>query len=92
MKLLIATAAALFVSAGISAPAFAQAAQPAPTQQTAKPVKDPNQVICERQEEIGTRLSSQRVCKTRAVWAEERRANRMDVEKVQAQRDLTQTH
>lgn len=89
MKLLIATAAALFVSAGISAPAFAQAAQPA---QTAKPAKNPNEVICERQEEIGTRLSSQRVCKTRAEWAEERRANRMDVEKVQIQRDLTQTH
>ena len=92
MKLLIATAAALFVSAGVSAPAFAQSAQPAQPAQTAKPAKNPNEVICEKQEEIGTRLATQRVCKTRAEWAEERRTNRMDVEKVQVQRDITQTH
>lgn len=88
-KLVITTAAALFVSAGGSAPAFAQAAQPAQRQQTAKPAKDPNEVICEKQEEIGTRLSTQRVCKTRAEWAEERRTSRMDIEKVQVQRDMS---
>jgi invasion protein IalB len=87
-KVLIMTAAALFIGGGISVPAFAQAAQPAQAQQTAKPAKDPNEIVCEKQEEIGTRLSTQRVCKTRAEWAEERRANRMDVDKVQTQRDL----
>lgn len=86
-KALISTAAALILGTGISAPAFAQAAQP--TQQaTTKPAKDPNEVVCERQEEIGTRLGSQKICKTRAEWAEERRSNRQDVEKIQTQRDL----
>jgi invasion protein IalB len=85
-KLLITTAASLFVSAGLSAPAFGQAAQPA--QQTAKPAKDPNEVICEKEEEIGSRLATHRVCKTRAEWAEERRSSRMDIDKVQVQRDM----
>jgi hypothetical protein len=84
-KFLITTAASLLVGAG---PAFAQSTQPA-QQQSAKPAKDPNEVICEKQEVIGTRLSSQRICKTRAEWAEERRVSRMDVEKTQVQRDLS---
>nr|NUR36906.1 hypothetical protein [Sphingomonas sp.] len=81
--LLITTAASLLIGAS---PAFAQSAQPAQGQQTAKPAKDPNEIICERQEEIGTRLSTQKVCKTRAEWAEERRASRMDLDKQQTQR------
>jgi hypothetical protein len=84
--LLITTAASLLIGA---APALAQSAQPAQGEQTAKPAKDPNEVICERQEEIGSRLSTQKVCKTRAEWAEERRQGRMDLDKQQTQRDLS---
>jgi hypothetical protein len=83
-KLFIATAASLLIG---SVPAFAQTSQPA-QQQAAKPAKDPNEVICEKQEVIGTRLSSEKICKTRAEWAEERRASRMSIEKTQVQRDL----
>ena len=86
-KLLMTSAASLLVSAGVPVPAFAQSTDAAQSQ-TAKPAKDPNEVICERQEEIGTRLSSERVCKTRAQWAEDRRLTRQEVEKVQVQRDL----
>jgi hypothetical protein len=93
-KFLIMTAAALVCSPAIVMPASAQTgstAQPQQQQQqqTAKPAKDPNEVICERQEEIGSRLASTKICKTRAEWAEERRVSRMDVEKVQTQRDMS---
>lgn len=78
--LLIMSAAALFVTP--AAPAVAQ------QQQGARPARDPNEIVCERQEEIGSRLGGQRVCKTRSQWAEERRAVREDVDKAQMQRDL----
>ena len=80
----------LSISLPNSVPALAQAAQSAqPQQQTTKPAKDPNEIICEKQTELGSRLATQRVCKTRAQWAEERLLNRQQVEKVQISRDLT---
>jgi hypothetical protein len=84
-KLLIATAACLLIG---PAPAFAQITQPA-QERAAKPARDPNQIVCEKQEEIGSRLAAKKVCKTRAEWAEERRTIRMDIDKVQVQRDLS---
>lgn len=83
-KVLMTAVAALVLSPGVSSPAMAQAAQP--SQQTAKPAKDPNEVICEKQQEIGSRIASQRVCKTRAEWAEERRTSRQDIDKMQTMR------
>ena len=63
-----------------SAPALAEASQQ-PTNR-----KNPSEVVCVKQEEIGSRLSSVRVCKTRAEWAEERRVTRQEVEQIQTQR------
>jgi hypothetical protein len=83
-KVLMTTAAALLIGSG---PAYAQNTQPAQPQ-TAKPAKDPNEVVCEKQEVIGSRLNFEKVCKTRAEWAEERRQSRMAVDKTQTQRDL----
>jgi hypothetical protein len=93
-KLLVAAAAASSIGLGFSVPAFAQAGQTAqqPQQQTAKPAKDPDEIVCERQEVIGSRLATQRVCKTRAEWAEEKRLNRMDVEKAQTMRSTDSAH
>lgn len=87
-KLLISIAAALLAS---PVPALAQNAQQ-PQQQPAKPAKDPNEVVCEKQEVIGSRLATQRICKTRAEWAEEKRLNRMDVEKAQTLRSTDSAH
>jgi hypothetical protein len=88
-KLLITIAPAVLVT-GMSAPAFGQSAPPAQAQQqAAKPARDPNEIVCERQQELGSRIASARVCKTRAEWAEERRAQRADVDKAQMQRDLS---
>ena len=44
---------------------------------------DPNEVVCERQEELGSRLGSKRVCATRAEWQERRQQDRMQVDRTQ---------
>lgn len=66
-----------------ASPVAAQTQQtaPAPTQQ--KPAKDPNEIVCERQEELGSRLNSTKVCHTRAEWADLRHQDRQTVEKAQ---------
>jgi predicted secreted protein len=66
--------AALFVSTvfGLAlAPAFAE-----PGAARAKPKKDMNEMVCEKQEVLGSRLAVRRVCQTRADWAEQRRNER----------------
>ena len=66
------------------------ALDPAVTQVAAQPgaVKgpDPTEVVCEKVEAMGTRLVSNRVCMTRAEWAQRKRADREEVERVQTQR------
>lgn len=47
---------------------------------------DQTEMVCERVEVMGTRLASNRVCMTRAEWAQRRRADREEVERVQTQR------
>jgi invasion protein IalB len=85
-QLLFVTAAALLISPVASAPAFSQSTTPSAPQAKAS---DPNEVVCEKQEETGSRLVSKRVCMTRAQWAEQRRLNRQDIEKMQTQRPCT---
>lgn len=46
-------------------------------------VKDPNKLICQRVEQIGTRLGARRVCLTALQWEEQRREQREDLERVQ---------
>jgi hypothetical protein len=48
---------------------------------------DPTEVVCEKVEQIGTRLVSDRVCMTRAEWAEQKRRNREDIDHIQTQRN-----
>jgi hypothetical protein len=60
-------------------------AQP-PITAIASAAGDPTQTICEKVEEIGTRLSSKRVCMTRSQWIEQRRLNRDEVERAQQTR------
>ncbi|URD60002.1 hypothetical protein M8312_09330 [Sphingomonas sp. KRR8] len=48
--------------------------------------KDPNEVICEVQEELGSRLKGHKVCATRAEWAERRRQARTEVDLQQQNR------
>lgn len=82
-EFVVAFVAGLAISSVSAAPAFSQAA--APSQQSAKQ-KDPNEIVCQKEQDTGSRLSSHRVCKTRAQWAADRQEQRMEVERVQTQR------
>ena len=56
------------------------ASNPAPK---ALPKGDPNRIICEREEVIGSRLGGRRVCLTALQWEEKRREHRESTERVQ---------
>lgn len=75
----------LFLAATPGAVAAQQPAQP-PGQFAVKAAPDPNEVICEKEQDSGSRISTKRVCMTRSQWAEQRRLNRQDIEKIQTQR------
>ena len=51
----------------------------------AKSTNPNDKIICEKQEEIGSRLGGKKVCKTKAQWELDRRQQREDVEGVQQQ-------
>jgi len=67
-----------------AAPAMADTPAP-PTQKTQR-TQDPNEVICQRQEVVGSRLQTRRVCRTRAEWADLQLQDRQEIERVQVQR------
>jgi hypothetical protein len=68
-------------------PALAQAQ----SAQRSKPAKnDPGRIICEKVEQIGSRLATKRICMTAAQWAEKRRMDREDLESSQ-QRHTSRT-
>lgn len=74
--------------AGMTGTAFAQAAAPAaraPAQATAP---DPNEVICEKQEVLGSRLAKRKVCHTRAEWADLKLQDRQDLDRAQTRRGM----
>jgi hypothetical protein len=77
-------AVASLVGVLICAPAFADPTPPAP-----KKGQDPNEIICEKQEVVGSRLATRRVCRTRAEWADLRLQDRQEVEKVQVRRGMS---
>jgi len=65
----------------IGTPAIGQT--PPPARSTAP---DPNEIVCEKQEVIGSRLQTKRVCRTRAEWADARLQDRQDLDRRQTQR------
>lgn len=75
----------------VAGAAFAQT-PPAQTSQTqatqqktqpAKPAHDPDEVICRRQDDTGSRLGGTKICHTRAEWDEISRVSRDEVERAQ---------
>lgn len=73
------------VLAGLALPSAAIAAGDPPP---GKPPRDPNEVVCEKQEVLGSRLNTKRVCMTRAQWQEQRMQDRMDLDRSQNARPL----
>jgi hypothetical protein len=47
---------------------------------------DPNETVCRRVTDTGSRLGHARVCMTRAQWAEQRRTTRETVDRAQSTR------
>jgi hypothetical protein len=47
---------------------------------------NPTEIVCERVEVIGSRLASNRICMSRAEWAQRRKDDREQVERAQTQR------
>ena len=89
LKVIPASFAAVLLS-GMSGSALAQAAAPAPVQNAAPVRVGPNlnEVICEKQEVLGSRLSSRRVCHTRAEWADLKLQDRQELERAQTRRGM----
>ena len=47
--------------------------------------KDPNRIVCEKQEVLGSRLATRRVCMSAAEWAAKRMLDRQLIDRTQIQ-------
>lgn len=74
---------ALIIGTVVGASAAIAQAPEGSTETKVGPNQDPNQVVCVREREIGSRLSSRRICRTRAEWAAHEAEQRRTVEKTQ---------
>ena len=74
-----------FTSLDSPTPAVVQASN-AQTQKLVNNTPDPNEILCEKIEEIGSRLSTKRVCMPRTEWDRQKRLTREEIDKAQMQR------
>jgi predicted carbohydrate-binding protein with CBM5 and CBM33 domain len=81
----VALTASLFASAPVAAQVRPQS-QPAPAATPKAAVSDP--VICEKEEELGSRLAAKKICHTRSQWQELRMSDRSVTERAQQQRAM----
>jgi len=58
-----------------------------PTQAAPAKNTDPNRIVCEKQQETGSRLNSRKICMTFQQWEEQRRRDRENLQDAQ-QRSL----
>ena len=63
-------------------------ATPKAVDQAKKPT-DPNEIVCERQRDPGSRLASAKVCHTRAEWVDLRAQDRQMIDRAQTQLGAT---
>jgi hypothetical protein len=78
LKFLVAIASSLLMAG----PVTAQGAAPAAAKQKPQP-GDPGEIVCQKQEVVGSRLATRRVCMTRLQWQEQRAGDREGLEKAQ---------
>jgi invasion protein IalB len=71
------------LAATLSVSASAQSSSVPSANQTAK-TSDPNKIVCQRVDEIGSRLQTKQVCKTAEEWTAEQNDNRDAVAAIQA--------
>jgi hypothetical protein len=84
MKLLPLVLMSATVAGSSAALAQSQPQSAAPAVQVA----NPDEVVCERQTIVGSRLAHKKVCMTRSQWDEARRGDRDAVEKAQRERGM----
>jgi hypothetical protein len=65
-----------------ASPAIAQTPTDSPATKDAKK-SDVNRIICQKEEQIGTRLAPRKVCLTAKEWAERAKVGREETERVQ---------
>ena len=63
-------------------PAVVQASKEHPIQNA----DDPNQIVCQKEQRLGSRLVVDRVCMPRSQWSEQKRLTRQTIDQVQIQR------
>jgi invasion protein IalB len=78
--------------AAVAMPATAQITfeEPAPPPPPAK-AKSSDRLVCEKEEQIGSRLATKKVCMTAEQWQEQRARHREQLEKFQQQNTSTGT-
>jgi hypothetical protein len=73
----------------IAAPVGAQTSAPAQPGAPAASKDDPNRIVCEKEEVIGSRLAAKKICLTAAQWQEQKARHREQLEKFQQQNTST---
>lgn len=69
---------ALIAAFALSSTAYAEEGE--------KKAEDPNRLICKSEEVVGSRLAKQKRCLTKAQWAEDRRIQKLAIDKAQTGR------
>ncbi len=77
------------ILAAIGCVAAEAAPSPSGAQAAAKPARDPNEMVCERQKDPGSRLIAAKVCHTRAEWADLRSQDRQMIDEAQTRRGVS---
>ena len=75
--------ASVLLASAVAAWSQTPVTQPAPQTQQVALNNDPNETVCVREQEIGSRLRARRVCRTRADWDLIREQNRQVVDRYQ---------
>jgi hypothetical protein len=74
----LAIASVLMLAGPVSAETSTSGAQNQPN------ASDPNELVCQKIEVLGSRLAVKKVCMTRSQWEDSRRQDRQAVERAQA--------
>ena len=53
------------------------------------PSGDPNEVVCVREQAIGSRIATRRVCRTRAEWEQHQAEFKQEVDRAQQQMETS---
>jgi hypothetical protein len=67
-------------AASLATPTLSQTAAQAPAPPAVDKSKDPNRIICIREEVLGSRLGGYKACKTAAEWKEQQQQHREQAE------------